>query len=225
MTVLLILATFVVFLTIDYFHSRGLVVQPTAVAVQPPKARIFPDIVGGFELPASLHYHLGHTWALAESPNLIRVGMDDLAAHLVGGVERVTLPQRGRWVRQGQKLVTLIRDGAQADMVSPMEGMITDINEAVVRDPALALHDPYGQGWLVKMQAPDPDTNFRNLLGGAVARQWMEEAAHRLRMQLERAVTAPSFALAQDGGLALHDLTAQMPDKDWGEFVREYFLV
>jgi glycine cleavage system H protein len=224
MTVLLILATFIVFLTIDYFYSRRRAAQPVQVVARTKTPQLRSGIVAGFELPGNLSYHPGHTWALDESPNLMRVGLDDFAARLIGKVERIALPQRGRWVRQGQKLMTVYRDGVQAEVVSPMEGMVTAINEAVMKDPALALRDPYGEGWLVKLQAPDPKINFRNLLSGALARKWMEEAAQRLQARMKLLAGAPSFALAQDGGLAVRDLTAELPDENWAELAREYFL-
>src|SRR5215467_6928457 len=181
MTVLLVLLTFVTFLLIDHFHSRKVVVQPVVQAAKhdaPP--RLAPSLVGGFQVPEKLRYHPGHTWALSESPSLVRVGMDEFASKLTGKIERITLPQRGQWVRQGQKIWTLHRDGTSVDMVSPIEGSVADINEAAVRDPELARKDPYGEGWLVTVQSPDAKTNFRNLLGGALARWRTEESATRL---------------------------------------------
>jgi glycine cleavage system H lipoate-binding protein len=59
-----------------------------------------------------------------------------------------------------------------------------------VRDPELARKDPYGEGWLVSVQSPDAKTNFGNLLGGALARWWREEAASRLQKQMPMALGA-----------------------------------
>ena len=120
MTVLLILATFVIFLTIDYFYGRRRAVQPVVAIARAPVARprLLPTIVAGFELPENLRYHPGHTWALAESPRLMRVGFDDFAARLIGKMDRISLPQRGRWIRQGQSLLTVYRDGSKAEIVS-----------------------------------------------------------------------------------------------------------
>ena len=150
----------------------------------PKAARPTPGLVGGFKVPENLRYHPGHTWALSESPSLVRVGMDDFASKLVGKVERMTLPQRGQWIRQGQKIATIFRDGAAVDMVSPIEGSIADVNDHVSQDPKLAQKDPYGEGWLVTVQSPDAKTNFRNLLGGALARWWTEESAGRLQKKM-----------------------------------------
>jgi glycine cleavage system H lipoate-binding protein len=158
-----------------------------------------------------VRYHAGHTWALGESRELVRVGIDDFASKLVGKIERIALPQRGRWVRQGQKIWTIFRDGNSVDMVSPIEGTVTDINQAVLNDPDLARKDPYGDGWLL---------NFRNLMGGTLARLWTEASA----VALQSRMPMPVGALAQDGGVAVDDLTAHMPNEDWSLLTREFFL-
>jgi glycine cleavage system H lipoate-binding protein len=221
MTVLLVLFTFTAFLLIDHFRSRR-AVAPVQVAAPKHDAlpRLQPALVGGFEVPENLRYHPGHTWALSESPSLVRVGMDDFASKLTGKVESITLPQRGQWIRQGQKMCTIHRDGCAVDMVSPIEGSVSDINQALVEDPKLALRDPYGEGWLMTVQAPDAKTSFRNLLGGALARWWTEESASRLQRRMPMALGA----LAQDGGVAMNDLSAQIPDQEWLPLAKEFFL-
>jgi glycine cleavage system H protein len=225
MTVLLVLVTFAIFLLIDYFRTRHVVVQP-ALQVSATKRdsavpRLQPALVGGFEVPENLRYHPGHTWVLSESPNLVRVGMDDFASKLTGKMERITLPQRGQWIRQGQKMCTIHRDGCDADMLSPIEGSVCDINEAIVRNPKLALRDPYGEGWLLTVQAPDAKTSFRNLLGGTMARWWTEESASRLQRHIP---VAMGSVMAQDGGFAMDDLSTQIPDQDWLPLAKEFFL-
>jgi glycine cleavage system H lipoate-binding protein len=222
MTVIMVLLTFAIFLSIDYVRGHKQVVrqsdaQPTR---RPSVSQVVPAFVAGFEVPENVRYHAGHTWALAESRELVRVGMDDFASKLIGKIESIALPQRGRWVRQGQKLWTIFRDGKSVDMVSPIEGTITDVNEAVAKNPELARKDPYGEGWLVTVQAPDSKLNFRNLLSGTLARLWTEDSALRLRSRMP----ALAGAVAQDGGVAVDDLTAHIPDEDWAKVTKEFFL-
>jgi glycine cleavage system H protein len=220
MTVILVLVTFATFLLIDHFYSRRRVVtQPVLMTAKQP-AQALSGMVGGFRVPENLRYHPGHTWALSESPNLVRVGMDDFASKLIGKVERIVLPQRGQWIRQGQKMATIYRDGIAVDMVSPIEGSVADVNDAVKGDPGVARNDPYGEGWLVTVQSPDAKTNFRNLLGGALARWWTEESAGRL----QRKMPVMAGALAQDGGVAMDNLTNLIPDKEWVAVAKEFFL-
>jgi glycine cleavage system H lipoate-binding protein len=225
MTVLLVLFTFVSFLLIDYFRTRNIVAHPalklSEVKGDAAVPRLQPALVAGFEVPANLRYHAGHTWALSESPNLVRVGLDDFASKLTGTLESITLPQRGQWIRQGQKMCTIHRDGCTADMVSPIEGTVVEINPALAADPKLALRDPYGEGWLVTVAAPDAKTSFRNLLGGPLARWWTEESASRLQRRMPVALAG---ALAQDGGVAVDNLTNQIPDQEWLPLAKEFFL-
>jgi len=206
---------------IDHFYSRRHAVLPVA---QTPKLETAPrlaqSLVGGFQVPEKLRFHPGHTWALSESPSLVRVGMDDFASKLVGKVDRIALPQRGQWIRQGQKIWTIFREGASVDMVSPIEGSIADVNDAAMQDPELARKDPFGEGWLVTVQAPDAKTSFRNLLGGALARWWTEESASRLQRKMPMALGA----LAQDGGVAVDNLATQISDEAWATIAKEFFL-
>ena len=132
MTVILVLLTFAGFLLIDYFRSRKQVAVRPALQTAKHEVlpRLAPSVVGGFQVLDNLRYHPGHTWALSESPNLVRIGLDDFASKLIGKIERIALPQRGQWVRQGQKIWTIFRDGNSVDMVSPIEGTVADINEA-----------------------------------------------------------------------------------------------
>jgi len=223
MTVIMVLATFAIFLLIDYVRSQKQRVNQPAVqpVIREVPSHVVPAMVSGFQVPENVRYHSGHTWALSESRELVRVGMDDFASKLVGKIESIALPQRGRWVRQGQKIWTIFRDGKSVDMVSPIEGTVSDVNEAVVQNPNLALKDPYGEGWIVTVQAPDSKVNFRNLLGGALARMWTEDSALRLRKRMPVAMAA---ALAQDGGVAVDDITAHLPNEDWAALTKEFFL-
>jgi len=223
MTVIMVLATFAIFLLIDYVRSQKQMVKQPAVqpVIREVPSHVVPAMVAGFRVPENVRYHSGHTWALSESRELVRVGMDDFASKLVGKIESIALPQRGRWVRQGQKIWTIFRDGKSVDMVSPIEGTVSDVNDAVAKDPSLALKDPFGEGWIVTVQAPDSKVNFRNLLGGALARMWTEDSALRLRKRMPVAMAA---ALAQDGGVAVDDITAHLPNEDWAALTKEFFL-
>jgi hypothetical protein len=72
----------------------------------------------------------------------------------------------------------------------------------------------------VTAQSPDAKTSFKNLLGGALARWWTEESASRLQRRMPMALGA----LAQDGGVAVDDLSVQIPDQEWLPLAKEFFL-
>lgn len=219
MTVAIVVAMFVLILLVDYLVSKA--AQPAPVKRPVPERippRLEPVVVGGLRLSENLRYHPGHTWALSESPQKVRVGIDDLAGHLFGKIEGIATPAAGSWVRQGQPVMTFNREGREAKLVSPVEGVITAINPVLREDPDLTRRDPYGEGWVMTVEAPDAKTSFRNLLGGNLARSWMENAAAALRSMTPKG----SLALAQDGGLMVDDLSPLI--EDWDAAKKEFFL-
>jgi len=215
------LVMFATFLAIDYLRKgRAEEITENGEKTVPAFPRLPAKYVCGFEFAENRSYHLGHTWALQESPTLARVGIDDFATRLAGRVDGITLPKRGQWLRQGQKFASLYRTGQQVDLVSPVEGEVTAVNDTLLSNPAVANADPYGQGWFVTVLAPDLKISLRNLLYGNLARKWMADSAQRLQMRLP----AIAGAVAQDGGLATFDITPQIPSGKWDEINREFFL-
>lgn len=222
MIAILVVVTFLLAVLIDHLITR----KPIPIAMEleapttAPRPRLVPSVVAGFEVPDNLRYHPGHTWALAESPELVRVGIDDLAAKLTGGVTKIDIPERGQWIRQGQRIIAMHHNGRELDLVSPIEGTVVGVNQKALDDPKLAQNDPYGEGWLLTVNAPDVNTSFRNLLGGTLARRWMGDAAARLR-----AIGSPAVAVAQDGGVAVNNVIEQLPQAEWEKVTKELFLV
>lgn len=226
MVAALVLITFVAFVVIDYILQTRRSDAISASAGKP--AANFEQattpmpmgVVGGFKLPANLSYHPGHTWAMKEAHHLVRIGLDDLAVRLVGQVDRLDLPARGRWLRQGEKGWTITRGDQSFEMLSPIEGEVVDVNPAVLKDPSIVHDDPYGVGWLVAVNAPAADGNLHNLMHGRLAQRWMEESVATLH-----ALALPAAgAYAQDGGHAVDDLKAAMPAETWQKVVRQLFL-
>ena len=219
MTIILVLFTFVTLISIDYFLGPKAILPSKEKEVR-PTLQTRPNLVNGFELPQTLKYHPGHTWVMPESTDMVRCGIDDFAAKLLGKAQSVQLPQRGQWIRQGQKMASFTRNGVTVEMVSPIEGTVTDINDAAVRNPELVSAQNYSDGWLVALQSPDAKTNYRNLLSGDVAKAWLAEAATRLATRLHM-----NPATMQDGGVAAQELGAQLSPAEFAETAKEFFLV
>jgi glycine cleavage system H protein len=221
MTVILVLATFLIFVLLDWVLNRkkapqGVIVEPT----RPPVPGVAPVFVEGFLAPAGLSYHPGHSWLLRERRNLVRTGADEFAAALAGAIERIELPEPGQWIRQGQKAITLWRNGEKAEMVSPTEGEVAEVNQEVLSDPSLLRNDPYGRGWLLTVHVPDEESTTRNLVPARLVRSWMREAVERLYARQPQL----AGAVAADGGRPAPDLLAGLPDANWKEVTGEFFL-
>lgn len=218
MTVLFVLATFSVFILLDWLMSRGEV--PVQQPVVAPVMAMGEDYVDGFLAPSRFRYHAGHGWLARERRHLVRVGVDDFAARIAGKIEKIELPKPGTWVRQGQKTWTVTRNGEQASMVSPIEGEVVEINPDVLQDPSLVRKDPYGQGWLMTVHVPDEEGTMRNLIPKNLVGSWIREAVERLYgMQPELA-----GAVAADAGHPVEDFAEALPGVTWTELTNEFFL-
>lgn len=220
MTVILVLVTFSIFITLDWVINRRKAPQVVGAHAHAPSTLLEQSYVEGFRVPEQLSYHPGHSWAMQERRNLVRIGMDDFAAALVGHVDRIELPKPGQWIRQGQRAWSIFRDGEKAEMVSPTEGEVIEINPDVVANPELLRQDPYGKGWLAMVHVPDEESTKRNLVPSGLVRSWMREAAARLYARQPQL----AGAVAADGGLPTGDLLAALPDANWRQVTSEFFL-
>jgi glycine cleavage system H protein len=221
MTVLLVLASFLVFIVVDYFLNRHRAIRTVpAEAPHAAAAAWGADYVDGFLVPQSVSYHSGHSWLLRERKNVVRVGADEFAAALAGKIEKIELPKPGQWIRQGQKVIALMRDGQKTEMVSPTEGEVMAVNAEVVENPALLRQDPYGKGWLLSVHVPDEENTSRNLVPKMLVGEWMREAVERLYARQP----ALAGAVAADGGRPAEDLLAALPGSNWADVTSEFFL-
>ncbi len=212
MTVLLIIVTFVVFLSIDMLLNRKRShVLPLVTESEAQPISLFEELLSGFHVPNMLRYHPGHTWLMRERKNVHRVGADEFAAILAGPVDRIELPKAGHWVRQGQKVVSLYRGAEKIELVSPVEGEVVEVNPELANNPSLLRDDPYGNGWLMTVFAPDEEGPTRNLLPRNLLSSWMRDAAetfYGLQPQL-------AGATAADGGRPSKEATAGLSPEEW----------
>ena len=221
MTAILVLATFLVFIVLDYVLNRRKVMNTVAVdAPRTVPAQAGGDYVDGFLVPEKLSYHPGHAWLMRERKNVVRVGADEFAAALLGKLEKIELPKPGQWIRQGQKVLSFYRDGRKTEMVSPTEGEVMEINAEALANPGVVRQDPYGKGWLVAVHVPDEENTGRNLVPKGLVREWMREAVERLYARQP----ALAGAVAADGGRPAEDLLEAMPEVGWTEVTSEFFL-
>jgi glycine cleavage system H protein len=222
MSVLLVLLMFAVFVTVDYFRARQRGEQPViapelGAGAIPVMAMENLSYVSGFRIPKNLRYHPGHGWVMNERRNVARVGVDELAAKVLGPVERIQLPEPGRWVRQGQRALSFFRDGQKVEVSSPVEGEVLEVNQELLKNPARLQNDPYGEGWLMTVHVPDEGAVQRNLMPKNLVTAWIQEAVDRLYARQPQ-LAGPAMA---EGGEPIRDLTAALPASSWKELAEE----
>jgi glycine cleavage system H lipoate-binding protein len=220
MSILFVLLTFLLTLSIMYFRRPE--VPVAAVQVAPFQKVGLPKMIktAGFEVPESYSFHPGHTWVHDEGRQNARVGVDAFAGNLFGQIDAIELADLNRWVRQGQKLCTVKHGDKSVDMLSPVEGVLISVNHEVLKNPKLVSEDPYRNGWLCVVKAPELATNTKNLLHGPIVSAWMQNSIGRLGAMMQQL----SPALAQDGGLPMKGLLFQVDSSVQQQLVKEFFL-
>lgn len=192
---------------------------PERVGV-PALARRLGQVVEWFLVPDTVYFHPGHAWARVGDGGHVTVGMDDFAQKLVGRVSAITLPKVGSRVGQGEKGWSLASDAKSVDMLSPVDGTVVAVNEAVLASPESLNLDPYGEGWLLKVRAPRRTANVKQLLSGTLAKRWMEDVCENLR-----AMMSPDLGrVYQDGGLPIQGMARGLDPANWDQVARTFFL-
>ena len=101
-------------------------------------------------IPKELQYTKSHEWLLVED-GVATVGLTDFAQDALGDIVFVNLPQPGDQVSAGEALGDVESVKAVSDVLSPVSGVVAEVNEELLDNPALVNEGPYG-AWLVKVE-------------------------------------------------------------------------
>lgn len=96
-----------------------------------------------------------HEWLKLDGDEVI-VGITEHATGQLGDLVFVELPEEGTTVAKGDEVVTIESVKAASDIAAPLDGQITEVNPAIVANPALVNEDPMEDGWFFKMTLADP---------------------------------------------------------------------
>jgi glycine cleavage system H lipoate-binding protein len=203
-----------------YATGRATVTEPARVAVKPPVRLPLLDM---FRIPEGVMVHPGHSWVRplgAHAPGVVAVGLDDFAQQLVGPLGGVELPAVGATLQQGEHGWRLKADARSVPVVSPITGRVLEINEAALANPRAVNDDPYGRGWLMKVESPRLTTNTRQLLAGRAARDLMTSSWDDLSAMLSPRVGQ----VMHDGGVPVNGFARALDEENWDTIARRFLL-
>ncbi len=101
-----------------------------------------------------LKYTRQHEWARPEDGTAV-VGLSDYAQDKLGEIVFVELPDVGAEVEAGKSAAVIESVKAVADLYAPVDGKVTEVNEALLDQPEVINQDPYGEGWVFKVEVKD----------------------------------------------------------------------
>jgi len=105
------------------------------------------------EIPPDLSYTAEHEWVQRVGDDTVRVGITDFAQSSLGGVVFVQLPDVGTDVTAGESFGEVESTKSVSDLYSPVTAKVVAVNGELEGSPQLVNSDPYGEGWLIELQA------------------------------------------------------------------------
>jgi len=132
--------------------------------------------IKGYNMPEELYYHEEHSWAKVEGAK-VTVGMTDMFQKEAGDIVFVDLPEEEDEVSQGETCGKIQSRKWIGKLVAPVSGEITEINEEMEEDTSLINTDPYGDGWILVIEAEDEDelqSELKNLIHGDAVQDFVD---------------------------------------------------
>ncbi len=181
----------------------------------------------GIMAPAGLYFDKSHTWAFMEKNGLVRIGVDDFLQHITGTLTRIKMKNPGEKVKKGEVILSLVRDGKQLNIKSPVTGVIREMNTMLSEEASLVNTSPYDKGWVYMIEPADWIKDAEMLVMIDRYRCWLKNEFSRMKDFL--AVTmqskTPAFdqLVLQDGGALCDHVLADLEPKVWEDF-QTFFL-
>lgn len=122
---------------------------------------------------ATVKYTEAHEWMRIEG-DIGTVGITDHAQEQLGDLVFIELPEIGKSLAQGDEAAVVESVKAASEVYSPVTGEVTEVNEALNENPALANSDSAGEGWFFKIRIADP-AQLESLMDEASYQELLKE--------------------------------------------------
>ncbi|MEJ2131282.1 MAG: glycine cleavage system protein GcvH [Gammaproteobacteria bacterium] len=129
------------------------------------------------ETPEELRYLESHEWARLEEDGTVTVGISDFAQDALGDVVYVELPELGSELDAGQEAGVVESVKAASDIYCPVAGSVVAVNGALEDAPDAVNSDPYGEGWMFRID-PNDASELDQLLNADAYREVCADEAH-----------------------------------------------
>ncbi len=181
---------------------------------------------GILRIPQGLFYSKNHTWAHLEKSGLAKVGLDDFLMHITGEVEFSNLRNPGSFINKGELIAEINQKGKLLQIYSPLSGNIMHTNTVLYESPEIVSDDPYGKGWIYKIQPTEwiAETDSYYLADKAIA--WSIKELDRFKDFLATSISKyspeTSLVILQDGGELCDKPLSEMPGEVWNDFQESF---
>ena len=127
-------------------------------------------------IPSDLKYTKSHEWVRQAQGGALEVGITDHAQSALGDLVFVEVPDVGRALKEGEACAVVESVKAASDVYSPLAGKVVANNGALASKPELLNEDPYGAGWLFRLEATG-GANVSGLMNASAYESFLAEEA------------------------------------------------
>ena len=215
MVALFVIATFLLFLTIDYFIQRKAKPVEAPVRATPHQER--------FMIPRGYFFSPKHVWLEILGSGNARVGIDDFIQKVIGSIDSVRLVPARVAVKRGDPILTIRQNGREISLTAPVSGKVLAVNDLLVKSPELLKQDPYLTGWIATIQPENLNSEVKALNVAEEAASWLRKEVARFRDFIN--VRTPQLATGVtmlDGGLPILGALQGAEATVWKDFEREF---
>jgi len=131
-----------------------------------------------YKILDDLYYTETHEWARRLEDGNVLVGVSDYAQKQLHEIVYVELPEAGGEAKQAEPIGALESVKAVSDLFSPVSGTIVEVNETLLDSPEAINEDPYGEGWIAKIEPKDLDADLAKLMEAEAYRKHVAAQAH-----------------------------------------------
>ena len=176
--------------------------------------------------PRGLLYDKTHTWAFMKQDGLVKIGIDDFLKHVVGAITQLKMKVPGEKVRKGEKIMTVIRDGKQLTLYSPITGIIRKQNESLLSTPSKINDSAFTNNWVYQIEPANwaRDVNFMFMIDKY--REWLKDEFARLKDFMANSANSNQLVyqqvVLQDGGELKDNTLADLGPEVWEDFQTQF---
>jgi glycine cleavage system H lipoate-binding protein len=185
--------------------------------------------VNSIKAPAGLLYDKTHTWVFMEKDGMVRIGINDFLQHITGSLSQIKMKSPGEQVRKGEKLVSIVREGKQLNLYSPVTGVIRKQNQSVLNNPAQVNNEPYDNGWLYQVEPLNWAREIRFMIMADKFKDWLDDEFTRLKDFMAASASSSTVVynhiVLQDGGELTDNVLADMGPEVWEDFQTQFIDV
>ena len=131
--------------------------------------------IEGYELPDELYYTKEHTWARVEDDGTVTSGIDSYGGTAAGEIEFLDLPLEDDEFEAGEAFGSLESAKWVGGLQMPVAGKVIEVNSEVEDNLELMADDPYGEGWLIKIQPSNMDDDLLKLFYEDNVEEWFKK--------------------------------------------------